>query len=72
MHVEGQKGWNECKLGLCRVINKCLVTGIEKVDSKDEGMDRCCERGKHGVIRVGFSSMKGRLELMQEAVATIG
>lgn len=63
--------WNHCKLGICRVINKWLVTEVEKVDSKDEGMYRC-ERGQHRVIKAGFSSMKGRLELMQEAIATIG
>lgn len=40
-------------------MNKSLVIGTEKVDSKDEGMDTCCEGGKHLVIRAGFSSIKG-------------
>lgn len=53
-------------------MNKSLVIGTEKVDSKDEGMDTCCEGGKHLVIRAGFSSMKGRLELIQEATAATG
>lgn len=51
--------WNRCKLGLHKVMNKSLVIGTEKVDSKDEGMDTCCEGGKHLVIRAGFSSIKG-------------
>lgn len=65
--------FNKCGTGLDRIVDKSLNGGIESINSKYERLGFVLFGGiEFLVITDGFQNVRGRLELVLEAIVTIG